>query len=300
MDVVTGAFGYIGRYIAERLLGMGRDVRTLTGHPSRPNPFGERVRPMPFAFDDPGRMAEGLRGADTLYNTYWVRFPFRGAGFEGAVRNSRALIEAAGRADIRRFVHVSITNPSEDSPFPYFRGKAAVERALCGSGISHAIVRPTVVFGLEDILVNNIAWMLRRFPVFAVPGSGAYRLRPVFVGDVARLATDAGRGHEDVVLDAVGPETFTFDGLVRLIRSRVGSRTLIVRVPPKAALLASRGIGRIVGDIVLTRDELQGMLTGLVTTEGPSTCETPLSGWLAANAEALGRRYASELARHYR
>lgn len=299
VSVVTGAFGYTGRYIAARLLSAGREVRTLTGHPDRENPFGSRVSVAPYRFDDPGRMAESLHGADVLFNTYWVRFPHRGVTFERAVENSRTLIEAARAAGVRRFVHISITNPHEDSPFAYFRGKAAVERAVEESGLSYGIVRPTVVFGREDILVNNIAWLLRRVPVFAVPGDGAYRLRPVYVEDVARLAVDVGEGDRNEVVDAVGPETFAFEDLVRLIGRTVGSRARLVHVPPRAALLGARAVGYLVRDVVVTRDELRGLMAELVATEGPATGPTRLSEWLAANAQRVGRRYASELARHY-
>src|SRR5438270_13412726 len=78
MDAVTGAFSYTGRSITRRLLEAGREVRTLTGHPSRPDPFGGKVSVVPYAFDDPAALAASLRGAEVLYNTYWVRFPYRG------------------------------------------------------------------------------------------------------------------------------------------------------------------------------------------------------------------------------
>ncbi|MGH2581061.1 MAG: SDR family oxidoreductase, partial [Actinomycetota bacterium] len=192
VDVVTGAFGYTGRYITARLLESGRSVRTLTGHPNRPNPFGDRVAVAAFDFEDRRKLAGHLRGATTLYNTYWVRFPRGDVTFERAVAISETLIHAARDAGVRRIVHVSITNPSEDSPFPYFRGKATVERMIRDSGLGYAIVRPTVIFGREDILINNIAYILRRVPIFGIPGSGSYRLRPVSVEDVADICVRSG------------------------------------------------------------------------------------------------------------
>lgn len=300
LDVVTGAFGYTGRYIASRLLEAGRTVRTLTGHPGRPNPFGDRIEVAPLDLDDPERLVEHLRGATTLYNTYWVRFPRGEVTFERAVGRSLNLIAAAREVGVRRIVHVSITNPSEDSPFAYFRGKARVERAIVGSGLGHAIVRPTVIFGREDILINNIAYLLRRLPVFGIPGSGSYRLRPVSVEDVADLCVRAGGGSIDEVIDAVGPETFTFEELVRLIARTVGSRARIVHVPPTVALAAATAIGRMLGDVLVTADELRGLMAELVTTEGPATGTRRLSEWLERNAGTVGTRYASEVSRHYR
>ena len=200
LDVVTGAFGFTGRYITARLLRLGRRVRTLTGHPDRPNPFGAAVEVAPLNFADQAGLVKSLSGAETLYNTYWVRFPYRGVTFNDAVANSRRLFAAARAAGVRRVVHISIVNPSPDSPLPYFRGKALVEEALITSGLAYAIVRPTVIFGPEDILFNNIAWMLRRFPVFGIPGDGNYCLQPVFVDDVARLAVELGRREDDLIV----------------------------------------------------------------------------------------------------
>jgi uncharacterized protein YbjT (DUF2867 family) len=300
VDVVTGAFGYTGKYITARLLDSGRSVRTLTGHPNRPNPFGDRIAVAAFDFDDRRRLAEHLRGATTLYNTYWVRFPRRDVTFERAVASSETLIHAARDAGVRRVVHVSITNPSEDSPFAYFRGKARVEQIIRESGLGYAIVRPTVIFGREDILINNIAYILRRVPVFGIPGSGSYRLRPVSVEDVADICVRSGRAVSDEVIDAVGPETFTFEELVRLIARTIGSRTLFLHVPPAVALTAAAVIGRVVGDVMVTRDELDGLMAELVTTEGPGTGIRRLTEWLAQNAAVVGKAYASEVSRHYR
>ncbi len=300
VDTVTGAFGYTGRYITARLLESGRSVRTLTGHPNRPNPFGDRVAVAAFDFEDRRKLAGHLRGATTLYNTYWVRFPRGDVTFERAVANSETLIHAARDAGVRRIVHVSITNPSEDSPFAYFRGKARVEQMIRDSGLGYAIVRPTVIFGREDILINNIAFILRRVPIFGIPGSGSYRLRPVSVEDVADICVRSGLAESDDVIDAVGPETFTFEELVRLIAQTIGSRTLFVHVPPAAALTAAAVIGRVVGDVMVTRDELDGLMAELVTTEGPETGIRRLTEWLAQNAAVVGKRYASEVSRHYR
>jgi uncharacterized protein YbjT (DUF2867 family) len=300
VSVVTGAFGYTGKYITERLLASGKSVRTLTGHPDRPNPFAERVSVFPFNFDRPAALVDSLRGASALFNTYWVRFARGGTTFDAAVDNTKTLLQAAREAGVRKIVHISIASPSDDSPLPYFRGKAVLEKAIIDSGLSYAIIRPTVIFGREDILINNIAWLLRRFPVFAVPGSGEYRLQPVFVEDVAGMAVRAADEAESRIVDAVGPETFTFNELVRLIADKIGSRTRIVHLPFGPALLASRLIGYVVRDVVLTRDEVAGLTSGLLASAGPPTGSTRLSEWLDENAAILGTRYASELGRHYR
>ena len=293
------AFGYTGKYISRRLLALGKRVKTLTGRPDRPNPFGEQVSVAPFNFDKPDELVKSLRGATALYNTYWVRFPRGELTYEKAVANTKTLIAAAKEAGIRRLVHVSITNASEESPLPYFKGKGVLEKAVISSGLSYAIIRPTVIFGAEDILINNIAWLLRRFPFFAVPGAGGYRLQPVFVEDMAAMAVDAGQRGENMVFDAVGPEVFTFNELVELIAKKIGSRARIVHLPPGLAFVFSRLIGYMVSDMVITRDEIKGLMANLLISGGPVTGQTRLSDWLAENAGRVGRNYASELGRHY-
>ena len=300
LNVVTGALGYTGKYIARNLLSMGLKVRNLTGHPARHNSFGQQISIAPFNFEHPDQLVEQLRGATTLYNTYWIRFGRRKVTFEKAIDNTKTLIRAAQQAGISRIVHVSITNASQESQLPYFRAKAIVEQAIIESGLSYAIIRPTIIFGIEDILLNNIAWLLRRFPVFIVPGKGDYLVQPVFVEDVAGLAVRAGRSADNSIVDAVGPEVYTFDQLVRLIARSVGSRARTVHAPPGLALLASRLLGLLVDDALLTRDELDGLLSNLLVSHHPATARTRLDDWLGQNAAHIGAKYTSELSRHYR
>ena len=300
LNVVTGAFGYTGKYITRRLLSQGKAVRTLTGHAGRPNPFGDRVSVAPFSFDDPGSLAKSLDGADVLFNTYWIRFAYGDLTFNKAVENTRVLFEAAKEAGVRRIVHVSITNAMSNSPLPYFRGKGLLEEALKDSGLSYAIIRPAVIFGDEDVLINNIAWILRRIPVFAIPGSGDYRLQPIYVEDMAKLADEAAQSDENMIIDAIGPETYTFNELVRLIGDKTGSRARIVHLNAELALFMSRLIGRVVNDVVLTRDEVIGLMADTLVTDSPPSGTTRLSAWLERNSAKVGSRYASELGRHYR
>jgi NADH dehydrogenase len=274
-------------------------VRSLTGHPDRPDPFGGRVEVRRFQFEDPVRMREALADVKVLYNTYWVRFSHGTSTHARAVENSRRLFQAAAEAGVERVVHISITNPTLDSPLPYFKGKAEVEQALAASGISHAILRPAVFFGGRDVLINNIAWLLRRLPVFGI-APGRYGLQPTHVEDLARLAVTQGASATTVTLDAVGPEVFGFDELVRLVRRAVGSRALVTPVPPWLLLLASRLLRPVVGDVVLTADEVLGLRANLLVSRGPATGTTRFTEWLAEHAHELGTSWASELDRHFR
>jgi uncharacterized protein YbjT (DUF2867 family) len=299
LNVVTGAFSYTGKYIAQRLLSRGEKVLTLTGRPDKENPFGDQVKAYPFNFDRAKELVDSIRGATILYNTYWVRFPHNGITFDKAIENSKTLIRAAEEAGIRRIVHISISNPSEDSPLSYFKGKALVEKAITQSRLSYAVVRPTVIFGTEGILINNIAWLLRRFPVFAIPGSGDYRIQPVSVEDVAEMAVSAGHKNYNVVSDAVGPEVFTFNELVRLIADTIHSRSRIVHVNPTLALSLARVIGCTVRDVLITKDEIEGLMSNLLVSQSHPTAQTRFSQWLSMNADKVGTRYISGLKRGY-
>jgi uncharacterized protein YbjT (DUF2867 family) len=298
-DAVTGAYGYTGRYIAKKLLAAGRNVKTLTNHPDRPNPFGAEIAHAPLDFDNARGLSHAMVGAKVLYNTYWVRFEHGGTTFTQAVDNTRKLIQAAESAGVQRIVHVSIANPSLDSPLPYYRGKAEVEDLIRGSNLSYAILRPTVIFGLEDILINNIAWMVRRFPFFAVPGRGDYGLQPIFVEDMADLAVAAGKADENLAFDAVGPEIFTFDELVRLLALRIGRRARLIHVPPELSLLMTRILGLCVRDVILMREEIQGLMANLLVSKGAPTGASRFSEWFEKNGSQLGSQYSSELERHF-
>jgi len=297
LHVVTGAFGYSGKYIAERLLREGRRVRTLTNSPERPNPFGGQVEAHRYHFDELPALVESLREAAVLYNTYWVRFNTRYFTHAQAVENTLRLFAAARAAGVGRVVHVSITNPSLDSPLEYFRGKAQLEQALIGSGLPYTILRPAVLFGGHDILINNIAWALRRLPVFGVFGSGRYGMQPIYVEDFAELAVAQGQSRGNRIIDAIGPETFTYRGLVETIGRIIGKPRPIFSVPPGLGYLAVSALGLLVGDVILTREEIDGLMWGLLCTDSPPTGQTKLTDWAKEHADTLGREYAGEMSR---
>jgi len=300
VNAITGAFSYTGKYITRRLLTMGKEVRTLTGHPNHPNPFGEQVQVFPFDFENPGALVRSLQGVTTLYNTYWIRFSHGTTTFDTAVKNTLTLFNAAKEAGVQRIIHVSITNPAETSRLPYFRGKATVEQFLMSLNLSYAIIRPTVIFGTEDILINNIAWLLRHFPVFPIFGSGKYCLQPIYVEDMADLVVEVGQRSEHVIIDAVGPDIFTFEQLVRLIAEKLERRVGLMHVRPGLAFTLAQLIEPFIGDVLITRDEIAGLMANLLISQQAPTGQTHLSDWLEENAQRVGMKYTSELQRHYR
>jgi len=297
IHVVTGAFGFSGKYIAKRLLDAGYKVRTLTNSPNRANPFEGKIKAYPYNFDNPDKLIESLQGASVLYNNYWVRFNYKDFTYSEAVNNTLKLFDAAKKAGIKRIVHVSITNPSENSPFEYFSGKAKIEKALIESGLSYAILRPAVLYGKEDILINNIAWFLRKFPVFGVFGDGKYKLQPIYVDDLAKLSVEQGQKTENIIIDAIGTETFTYRELVEEIADAIVIRKPILHIPPALGFLVGSIVGKIFGDVTITRDEIEGLMAGLLYTNSKPVGATRLTDWLIENASIIGMHYSSELAR---
>ena len=294
---VTGAFGYSGRYITQRLLEAGHGVITLTNSVNRENPFGDKVRAFPFNFDRPERLRELLRGVDALINTYWVRFDHPRFSQAQAVTNTKVLFQAAKEAGMARIVHVSITNPDINSDLSYFRGKAELEAALTSLGVSYCILRPTVLFGKEDVLINNIAWSLRHLPVCGVFGKGDYRLQPIHVEDLAAASVRKAAERTNEVVNAIGPETFTYRQLVETIRDTLGLKRLVVSVPPELGYWGTKLLGWLVHDVIITRPEIRGLMENRLCVEAPPLGATKLTDWIREHRDTLGRHYTSELAR---
>ncbi|MFN2216128.1 MAG: SDR family oxidoreductase [Anaerolineales bacterium] len=300
MDTVTGSFGYIGKYITRRLIYVGRQVQTITTNPDKPNPFGGIVRAFPYHFENPKKLIQTLTGVETLYNTYWIRFPYDGQSYEDALENTRTLFHCAKEAGVGRIVQISVTHASTSSDLPYYHGKGRQEEMLAETGIDYAIIRPTLVFGDEDILVNNIAWFMRKFPIFPVFGDGNYRLQPVFVEDLARIAVDIADAPSGTIMDAIGRETFTYKDFLQLIVDTLKRKILLVPVPPSAGILMGKIIGLFLGDVVLTKNEMRGLMEENLVSDQVPNGETLFSEWLKSHRDTVGKVYSSEINRHFR
>ncbi|MCB0103789.1 MAG: NAD(P)H-binding protein [Anaerolineales bacterium] len=297
---VTGAFSYSGKYITKHLLERGDEVITLTNHPNRPNSFEGKIKSFPLNFANETELTESLRGVDVLINTYWIRFDKGTNTQPQAVENTKALVNAAVKAGVKRMVHVSIANPSEDSHLPYYWGKAANEKAVTESGMSYAILRPTVLYGGgEDILINNIAFLLRRLPFFLIPGDGSYGIQPVHVDDLAKLAVEGVYSKDNYIVDAVGPDAYTFKELVNVVGETIGAKRPLISVPPRLALLAAQFLSLFVSDVILTPEEVDGLMGNLLVSKHPALAKTVFKDWLNENKATTGARYASEIKKHF-
>ena len=298
--IVTGAFSYTGGYIARRLLERGTRVTTLTRHPDLHDAFGGQVASAPLQFADKRALTRAMQGADVFYNTYWIRFERGQTTFEDAVENSKVLFEAVIDAGVSKIVHISVSNPSSDSPLPYFNGKWRVEEALKSYGIPYAVIRPALVYGKDDLLLNNIAWALRRFPLFPIYGDGSYKVQPIFAEDVAAQTVEAASSTDSFTADAAGPDTMSFKEMLLLMSNKMGTHSRLLPTPPTIGLALTSVIGLLKRDIVLTRDEVDGLMSNLLISDAPPTGTTRFANWLNENADRLGRHYQSELARNFR
>ncbi len=300
MDIVTGSFGYIGKYITQALISSGRQVKTITTHPDKPNPFGNNVKAYPYSFENPELLISTLKGCETLFNTYWVRFNYGKSSFEKALRNTKILFDSAKFSGIKKIVHISVTNHSESDALPYYRGKALQEKMLRELGIPFSIIRPTLVFGKEDILVNNIAWTIRKFPVIPIFGPGDYKIQPVFVEDLASIAIECAVENKSEILDSIGPETFTYKEMLQVMASVLNRDVKFIHVWPNIGVFIGKIIGLFVHDVLLTKDELRGLMDNKLTSQQIPNAKTKFTEWLKANKETFGDRYSSELDRHFR
>ncbi len=300
LDAVTGAFSFTGGFIARRLLADGRRVRTLTNQPRRTGAEEMDVEVAPLQFTDREALIESLRGVDVLYNTYWIRYPHAGMGFGDAIANTRILMGAAAEAGVRKVVHISVCNPSFDSALDFYAAKARAETVVRQSGLQWAIVRPTLIFGPGDILINNIAWLLRRFPMFLITGHGRYRLQPVAGEDVAEIATWAAGEAGSVIVDAAGPDIVTYADLVDSIAIAIQHKRRIFFTSPTVTLMAARALGRYLKDVILTPQELAGLMGDRLVSNEPPRGRRRIEDWLLRAADGLGTNYASRLTRHLR
>jgi len=299
LHVVTGAFGYSGRWIAHHLLEQGGvRVRTLTNAVGRDDPFDGAVEVHPLDFDDEAALVASLEGADVLYNTYWVRYNHATKQFahDLAVENCKKLFAAAHKAGVRRIVHFSVAHPRKAPGWTYFVGKVAVEEHLAASDYSYAILRPTVLFGGErNVLINNIAWMLRTFPVFGVFGMGNYPIQPVHVRDVARVAVEQGQGSENVTVDVTGPQTYRYKEYIRIMAKGMGLRRLVLPMPSVFGWAFGRLLGLWLNDLVITMAEIRGLKQGLMASDAEPLGVLSFAEYMDAHGHALGKRYQNDL-----
>ena len=291
--MVTGAFSFTGRYVAKRLLADGEEVRTMTRFPQSASPFSQEVRAVPYDYDSLDSLTEALAGCNRLINTYWRRQPEGALGYDRVVQQSKNLFAAAKAAGVERIVHISINDP-HGKDFPYFRAKCRTERALRECGVSAIVVRPQLVFGDGELLINNLAWTLRKSRWAPVPGDGRYLMQPIHADDYADLIVAVARTEQRGVVDGVGPDVLTYDDMVRLVGEAIGRSPRIIHVHPRIFARAARVVSRFFTEPTVLKYEVYGCLVenGVVPRQPQGSRR--LVDWLRERKDSLGRRYADQ------
>lgn len=306
-NLITGAFSFSGRYIAEELLKLGEHVETLTGHPNPKNPHYDQIIVKPYNFDDFDALIESFRGIDTFYNSYWIRFPYKGMNWKKAIENCNKLFKACKIAGVKKIVHISVTNCTVDSPYSYFRGKALVEELLKKCGVPYTILRVAWFYEDGDILVNDVAWLLRHLPVFGLFEYGTYKLQPISAKSLAKLAVESRyQGEKTInqnkIINAIGPETYTWKEFVLAINKTMGSKTLIVPFPGFTGIvpiIASTILGMALHDRLLTLEEIKSLEDNLCLTTDQPVGKRSFKKWLRRNSKLIGLEWHNEVKRHY-
>ncbi len=294
--VITGAFSYTGAAVAEELLRRGWRVHTLTNRSAPPG--CDHISAAPLRFD-PEHLRQQFADADLFINTYWIRLPWRGHTFGRAVENSKMLLGAARDAGVERTVHLSVSNAEQGTNLGYYAGKDRVESYIEAEIDNYAIVRPTLVVGPNDVLSNNIAWFLRRFPFFPVPDGGNCRLQPITLSDAARIIVDAAEARGNQRIDAAGPDIMSFRDYLALLQKACGVRRWRPSVPGWLCLLMLKPIELLLRDIVLTKEELQGLQQELLLSREAPLGTASVEQWLMENGDIMGRAYVNDLRRHF-
>jgi NADH dehydrogenase len=240
---VFGGGGFLGRYVAQTLLGQGARLRIVGRNANSANhikPLGNlgQVQLMAADIRKPASVQRALVDADAVVNLV--------GSFANmdAVQNIGAGIvaQAAADAGVGALVHISAIGADAHSDAQYGQSKAGGEAAVHAAFPKAVILRPSIVFGREDQFINRFAGLIRMLPVVPVIGA-ATKFQPVFAGDVAKAVAAALLHQDGRVLELGGPEIFSMMELNRWIAKAIGRDPLFIEVPDMAAKMLAKGTG---------------------------------------------------------
>jgi uncharacterized protein YbjT (DUF2867 family) len=296
---LTGAFSYTGRYIGQELLRRKISFQSLTNHP-RPSVFPSASIPVaPLQFQDAPSLIATLRKSTILVNTYWIRYPAKGISHETAVQNIEFLVQCAKQAGIHKIIHISVSNPSKDSQLSYYKGKAEAEEIIQQSGIPFTILRPTLVFGKEDVLLHNIAWLLRYFPFFVFPSPSTCFIQPIFAEEVGCFAVESIHSYPNQTMDLAGPEVVSMKEMVQKIGRATGYTRPIYSTSLGITMAAVRILNTILHDRIITEEEILGLQNNLLVSSQPPLGKISFSDWLVQEGSSLCSHYINDYKRFF-
>jgi uncharacterized protein YbjT (DUF2867 family) len=245
--LVAGGSGFIGGAVVRRLVRAGHHVAVMTAHPrtaaARIDELGATL--VPGDVLDPASLDKALSGAEAVvqaltFPTFPVEKPSKRFTFEEFDhRGTERLAAAAARGGVRRFVFCSGSGAAPDARHVWFRAKWGGEEAVRASGLEHAIIRPSWIYGPEDRALNRFVAFHRRLPFVPVVGSGTQRLQPVYIEDVAEAFAQAVAPEGPTgTFEIGGPEVVTMDQVLRTMIEVRGRTKPLVHFPewmPKLA-----------------------------------------------------------------
>ncbi len=270
---VTGATGFIGRFLVPRLLDDGRRVRAVVRDALRAAsvlpPAAQRVS---GDLADEDALTRALSGARTVIHLVGI-IRGRSSEFAAVHREGTArLLRAARRSgSVDFFIYVSALGADAASINPYLRTKGEAEALVQESGIPFLILRPALVLGRGDGFTTPLVQVLRQSPVIPIIGSGRYPLRPVAVGDLVTLISRATDGAiRNLIFTVAGPQEVTYADLVRMLSTTMGLRKPLVRLPLFLVSSAVRGLESAVPNPVLSSLQLDLLRRGSTGDPGPA------------------------------
>ncbi len=268
MILVSGGTGFVGSAIArellrrnERVAVLGRDEKKIRDR------FADRVEARAGDVREPATLAAAMRGVDIVINA--VQFPGspienrrKGWTFEEIdLKGTRHQVDAAKAAGVRRFVTMSGVGAAKDADKHWFRYKWEAEQYLQRSGIEWVVIRPTWIFGPDDVSLNRFLGFGKVLPFIPMFGSGTQDMQPVFIDDVGRVAADAALLPEvaNATFEIGGPEVMSMNDVVKTALDVQGRQRPLLHQP----VAVGKAIGRLAS--ILPRPPLSADAIDFIT-----------------------------------
>ena len=273
MILLTGATGTVGTPLLRRLVAAGEPVRCLVREPRRLGPERVRVQIALGDLGNPASFRNAMRGVDTVVHLgAAIRDQPAGSIEELNAMATLRLVRAAERAGAKRFLFFSAIGASPHSPARFFRAKALAETAVEESGLEATVFAPSIIYAPDDPWIKLLD-RLSRFPVAPVSGSGDAQFQPIWAEDVADCVIGA-LGNGGGRYELAGPESLTYDGIVRTALRAFGRRRRLLHVPLPVVRAGLAAAGAFAGPAVFaTWDEAELMELSMTTPKGTSDAE---------------------------
>jgi NADH dehydrogenase len=268
---LAGATGYVGRHVVERLLRRDHELVVLARTPERAGWLTDRgVELVHGDLEDQTALRRLVEGAGAVINLVGIIVEMGRQTFERVhAGGTRALVAAAREAGVPRFVQMSALGARPDAAATgYHRTKAAGEEAVRTSGLSHAIMRPSLIAAPGNEVLKRLVGMLRFSPVMPVIGDGLYKLQPVWADDLAEaIALAVERSDLQGTFDLAGPDQLTYHQLLDQLETALGVKRTRVMAPVPVVRFAAYA-GMVLPDLnPITPEQLQMLLEGSTTEQ---------------------------------